>query len=109
MSQYIYRIRPTRPEMLSEGPTEDEAEIVSAHAAYLEALAAQGDNEALAEKFAPLAKLLQENESQIVDELNGAQGQAMDIGGYYFPNPELAAKAMRPSGTLNDAIATLNG
>ena len=76
---------------------------------WAEALAAQGDNEALAEKFAPLAKLLADNESKIVDELNGAQGQAMDIGGYYFPNPELASKAMRPSGTLNDAIATLNG
>ena len=28
----------------------------------------------------------------------------MDIGGYYFPNPDLAAAAMRPSPTLNAII-----
>jgi isocitrate dehydrogenase len=31
----------------------------------------------------------------------------MDIGGYYFANPELTSKAMRPSNTFNAAIAAL--
>jgi uncharacterized protein YciI len=42
MAQYLYRIQPTRPEMLSEGPTPEEAEIVSQHFAYLQDLAGQG-------------------------------------------------------------------
>ena len=40
--QYLYQIRPTRIEMLSDGPTKEEAEIVSAHFNYLEALHEQG-------------------------------------------------------------------
>ena len=34
------------------------------------------------------------------------RGQAVDIGGYYRPDPELASKAMRPSATLNALIAS---
>ena len=44
------------------------------------------------------------NEGKIVDELNDAQGQPVDIGGYYLPNDEMASKAMRPSHTLNGII-----
>jgi isocitrate dehydrogenase len=29
----------------------------------------------------------------------------MDVGGYYKPDPEKAAAAMRPSATLNEIIA----
>ena len=47
------------------------------------------------------------NESAIVDELNSVQGRPMDIGGYYFPDPELASAAMRPCTLLNEAIASL--
>ncbi|NVK27175.1 MAG: NADP-dependent isocitrate dehydrogenase, partial [Flavobacteriia bacterium] len=54
--------------------------------------------------FAPLAEALANNETTIVTELNEAQGKAMDIGGYYQPNTELASAAMRPSATLNGII-----
>jgi len=50
---------------------------------------------------------LTKEEDAIVGELNGAQGVAMDIGGYYKPDLDLAAKAMRPSEILNNAIAAL--
>lgn len=74
---------------------------------WAEALAAQTDDKELAEKFAPLAKALKENESKINDELIGAQGKPQDIGGYYYPNDELATKALRPSATLNSSIDSL--
>ncbi len=71
---------------------------------WAQALAEQDKDPELAQRFAPLAQALAAGEQAIVDELNGVQGQAMDIGGYYFPNPELASAAMRPSPTLNAAI-----
>jgi len=58
----------------------------------------------LAARFLPIAKALAENEAQILAELNGAQGDAMDIGGYYKPDDALASAAMRPSATLNAII-----
>ena len=61
-----------------------------------EALAEQTADADLAARFAPLAKALAEHEQTIVDELNAVQGQPVDIGGYYSPDPELAAAAMRP-------------
>lgn len=42
MPQFLYRIRPTRPDMLTDGPTEHEARIVGEHFAYLSALTEQG-------------------------------------------------------------------
>ncbi|MEO3878747.1 NADP-dependent isocitrate dehydrogenase [Rheinheimera fenheensis] len=72
---------------------------------WAEALAAQTADAELQARFAKLAKALQQQEATIVAELNGAQGKAVDIGGYYRPNPELAAKAMRPSQTFNQALA----
>ncbi len=74
---------------------------------WAQALAAQTKDAELAARFAPLAKTLTENEAKINEELIGAQGKAQQIGGYYFPNDELVAKAMRPSATLNNAIAAL--
>lgn len=74
---------------------------------WAEALAAQTADGELAERFAPLAKTLTENEAKINEELIGAQGKAQDVGGYYFPNDELATQAMRPSATFNSAIASL--
>lgn len=72
---------------------------------WAEAMVAQTKDAALAERFTPLAAALADNESAIVAELNDVQGQAMDIGGYYYPNPELRADAMRPSETLNRILA----
>jgi isocitrate dehydrogenase len=72
---------------------------------WAEALAAQDKDADLKAKFAPVAEALRENEAKIVDELNAAQGQPVDIGGYYQPNDEKAGKAMRPSATLNGILA----
>ena len=75
---------------------------------WAQALAAQDEDAVLKAKFAPLAKLLTENEAKIVGELNGAQGKPVDIQGYYHPNIALVSKAMRPSATFNAALATLS-
>ncbi len=74
---------------------------------WAQALAAQSDDTALQARFAPLAKALAENEATIVAELNAVQGKPAEIGGYYYPDAELTAKVMRPSQTLNSAIAAL--
>ncbi|WP_441961299.1 NADP-dependent isocitrate dehydrogenase [Mycolicibacterium houstonense] len=72
---------------------------------WAQALAEQTEDKALAEHFAPLAKTLAEQEQAIVSELNAAQGKPADIGGYYYPDPEKTAAVMRPSKTLNEALA----
>jgi isocitrate dehydrogenase len=74
---------------------------------WAEALASQSDDQALQQQFAPLVKTLTENEAKIVGELAAASGKPVDIGGYYRPNRELTAKAMRPSATFNAALAAL--
>jgi isocitrate dehydrogenase len=68
---------------------------------------AHHDDADLAAAFSPVADALTLNEEKIVAELLGVQGQSVDIGGYFHPNPELAAKAMRPSETLNSMISSL--
>ena len=74
---------------------------------WAQALAAQTADPALAAKFAPLAKALTENEARIVEELITVQGKPVDIGGYYQPQMDKLVSAMRPSATLNAALATL--
>lgn len=74
---------------------------------WAEALAAQSENSELAEKFAAVAKALDENEEKINAELLDVQGSSVDLGGYYKPSDELASAAMRPSETLNEIISTL--
>ena len=71
---------------------------------WAEALAAQTADPTIAATFAPVAAALEAAEVQIVTELNEVQGQAMDIGGYYAPDVDLGAAAMRPSATLNAVI-----
>ncbi len=71
---------------------------------WAQALAEQTEDRELQECFVPVAKELKENEARIVDELNSVQGHPQDIGGYYFPDPERASAAMRPSPTLNSAL-----
>lgn len=68
---------------------------------WAETLATESDDAELREKFAAIANVLKTNEAKIIKELNDVQGKAMDIGGYYQPNPVLASQAMRPSATLN--------
>jgi len=68
------------------------------------ALAKQTDDAELAEHFKPIAGALSEAESTIVEELNAAQGSAVDIGGYYDPDLQKASAAMRPSQTFNQIL-----
>ena len=74
---------------------------------WAQALAAQTKDAALQARFKPLAETLSKNEAKINAELIGAQGKPVDIGGYYLPDPIKASAAMRPSATLNAAIAAL--
>ena len=75
---------------------------------WSQALAAQTEDVDLQQRFTPLAKRLSDAEATIVEELNAAQGAAVDIGGYYQPDTAKAAQAMRPSDTFNRAIELLN-
>ncbi|MCW2548771.1 MAG: isocitrate dehydrogenase, NADP-dependent [Mycobacterium sp.] len=72
---------------------------------WAQALADQTEEPALAELFAPLAKQLAAEEATILDELAEVQGEPVDLGGYYFVDDEKADAAMRPSKTLNAALA----
>lgn len=68
------------------------------------ALAAQTQDSALAQEFAPISKALAENEAQILSELMQVQGKSVDIQGYYHPNEALTYQVMQPSKTLNSII-----
>ncbi|MFB2538008.1 MULTISPECIES: NADP-dependent isocitrate dehydrogenase [unclassified Acinetobacter] len=70
---------------------------------WAESLAAQDNDAELKAQFTPVAKALVEQESAILAELNG-ETKAVDISGYYAPNADLTAKAMRPSAALNAII-----
>ncbi|MEO5607622.1 MAG: NADP-dependent isocitrate dehydrogenase, partial [Polaromonas sp.] len=76
---------------------------------WAQALAAQTEDAALQAHFAPLAKALAENETKIVAELKAVQGQPVDIGGYYLPEPAKLKAVMRPSATFNAALAAVGG
>ena len=71
---------------------------------WAEALAKQNQDAELQARFTAVAHQLAANEDKIVQELIDAQGQPVDIGGYYLPNDDMIAKAMRPSATLNAII-----
>ena len=74
---------------------------------WAQALAEQHDNHELSSDFAELARVLTEQENAILTELNGVQGQPVEIGGYYKPDPQLCTNAMRPSAILNAALAAI--
>jgi len=75
---------------------------------WAEALAAQADDDELRTKFTPVASALKNQEDAINAELLAAQGDAVDIGGYFHPDIELAAAAMRPSATLNAILDSIS-
>ena len=75
---------------------------------WAQALAEQTDDAELAAKFAPLAKVLSENEAAIIAELNSVQGQPVDLGGYYAVDAAKTSAIMRPSATFNQALAAIN-
>ncbi len=72
---------------------------------WAQAMAAQTEDRDLAQLFEPLANELSAAQETILQDLLDCQGQPMDIGGYYFPDPELASSSMRPSPTFNSIIA----
>ena len=74
---------------------------------WAEALAAQDTDAELKAAFGPVAKALVDGEAKITEELIAVQGKPVEIGGYYRPDGALADKAMRPSATLNAALAML--
>ena len=72
-------------------------------------LAAQTEDQELADHFAALAKSLSENEDAIIAELAEVQGDSVDIGGYYYPDREKTAAVMRPSKTFNSVLESAQG
>ena len=74
---------------------------------WAEALAKQSKDSDLKAIFTKVSADLDSNEKTIVIELNNAQGNPVDLDGYYFPSDEKAAKAMRPSNTLNSILAKI--
>ena len=72
---------------------------------WAEALSNQDKDAELKASFSSLYKSLSENESTIVNELNGVQGFPVEMGGYYLPNVDLVAKEMRASKTLNTILS----
>ena len=73
---------------------------------WAQELAVQTDDAALQKHFAPLAKALAGNEQKIVQELSEVQGKPADIGGYYLVDAAKCEAVMRPSATLNAALAS---
>ena len=74
---------------------------------WAQALAARDNSSPLAARFRPLAEALSANEAKINAELIAAQGKPMDTGGYYLPDVGKTSAVMRPSATLNAALASL--
>ncbi|MDT4833052.1 Isocitrate dehydrogenase [NADP] [compost metagenome] len=74
---------------------------------WAQAVAAQTDDRELAAQFAAAARALADGEDAILAELKAAQGKPLDIGGYYQPDEARASQAMRPSATLNKALAAI--
>ena len=71
---------------------------------WAQALAQQSEDAELQAYLAPLAKTLADKEEQIIDELGSVQGEPVDIGGYFFADPEKTKAIMRPSVTFNEAL-----
>ena len=76
---------------------------------WAEAAAAQDQDPVLKETFQRVADELHANEDTINAELLAAQGAPQDVGGYYDPDPEMTARAMRPSATLNRILDGVTG
>ncbi len=74
---------------------------------WAQALAAQTKDRAIQARFTALAQTLTNNEAKINAELIAAQGKPVDMGGYYHPDFTKTSRAMRPSATLNAALASI--
>lgn len=74
---------------------------------WAQELAKQTEDAELASSFGALAEKLAGDEDTIVAELLAVQGKPADIGGYYQPDVAKTTAIMRPSQTLNAALAIL--
>ncbi|MGI8862812.1 MAG: NADP-dependent isocitrate dehydrogenase [Solirubrobacteraceae bacterium] len=74
---------------------------------WAQELARQSEDDELAQRMQPLAERLERDEQKILEELSAVQGSPVELGGYFRPDPDRAAEAMRPSATLNEALAQL--
>lgn len=74
---------------------------------WAEVLARQDKDETLKKRFTPIAEKLRANENKILQELLDAQGSAVDIGGYYYPNETRVNEEMRASKTLNGILSEI--
>ncbi|WP_415896141.1 NADP-dependent isocitrate dehydrogenase [Neptuniibacter sp. PT34_22] len=72
---------------------------------WAQEVAAQTEDLELAEDFKELAETLTSQEDQIISELAECQGSPAELDGYYHAKRELVKKVMRPSTTLNAALA----
>ena len=72
---------------------------------WAEALSEQTEDKELQKRFQGLAVALRNAEEEILEELNSAQGVAIDVGGYYKPDPARASSAMRPSPIFNEILS----
>ena len=71
---------------------------------WAEDLANQKEDAELADYFMNVSEELAGNEAKIIEELNSAQGEPVDLEGYYHTNDTLASEAMRPSSTFNKIL-----
>ena len=74
---------------------------------WAQALAEQEADPELQSRFSSIAGELADNENKILEELDAAQGDPVDIGGYFMPDDQKASEAMRPSQTLNKIISDI--
>ncbi|MBQ4799048.1 NADP-dependent isocitrate dehydrogenase [Pseudoalteromonas sp. MMG006] len=74
---------------------------------WAQELAKQDEDSELKAQFTQIASDLETQKDQIVNELNEAQGPAVDLSGYFQPNDDAAFKAMRPSATFNEILSKL--
>jgi len=75
---------------------------------WAKALANQNKDADLKSKFETIYKDLKDNETKILEEIAKAEGKATNIGGYYYPNNDMAEKAMRPSEIFNKIISNIS-
>ncbi len=75
---------------------------------WAQELARQSEDERAGAAHAPAGRAPgSATSSRSSAELTDVQGSPVEIGGYFRPDPEQAAEAMRPSATLNDALRSL--
>ena len=74
---------------------------------WADELAKQNDDKELKEEFTKIAKELSSEAKNIDHQLISAQGNPVDIDGYYFADEQLSEKAMRPSSCLNKLLSEI--